>query len=174
MPLKEHTIVSPAESAPQQEVVTFDDLGSSVEELHRLFDAWERSDAPIGYLESFSFNVLRFAVHEWVANLVQHADFGDRAPVIRLGLAPQEGCVHCTIEDNSRGFDFQDQIEKQRVSVEAPLPPERGRGLLMLIACAENLRYHQPLAPSDPHAEHWHRLTFSISANKQLWIDIPF
>jgi serine/threonine-protein kinase RsbW len=156
---------------PQQ--IQFQDLGTVVEDLHDVFEHWEHNEAFLPPLDVFTREVMKLAIHEWVANLVQHADFSDRVPLIQLVVRPNGKSVRCEIEDNSRGFDFDLQLARQRDKViETTVPPDRGRGLLMMIACTENLRYHQPspLASADGH----HRLEFSISASKKPWIDIPF
>lgn len=153
--------------------IQFRDLGTVVDELHGLFDEWEHGEASLLPLGDTGLQVMKLAVHEWVANLVQHADFGDRAPLIQVAIRPGEQQVHCVIEDNSRGFDFEHQLVEQHEAVAAPVPPDRGRGLLMMIACTENLRYHQPQreAPTDRSR---YRLEFSISALRQPCLDIPF
>lgn len=156
---------------PQQ--IQFKDLGTVVEDLHGVFERWENSEAFLPPLDIFTREVMKLAIHEWVANLVQHADFSDRAPLIQLQIQANGKSVRCEIEDNSRGFDFDLQIAHQRDKViETTVPPDRGRGLLMMIACTENLRYHQPSLPTS--ADGHHRLEFSISASKKPWIDIPF
>lgn len=153
--------------------IQFQDLGTVVEDLHGLFECWEHDEAFLPPLDTFTREVMKLAIHEWVANLVQHADFSDRTPLIQLVVQPNGKSVRCKIEDNSRGFDFDLQLARQRDKViETTVPPDRGRGLLMMIACTENLRYHQP--SSLPSADEHHRLEFSISASKKPWIDIPF
>ena len=153
--------------------IQFRDLGTAVDELHGLFEEWEHSDSSLLPLDDFGLQVMKLAVHEWVANLVQHADFGDQMPLIQFAIQPDDQRVHCVIEDNSQGFDFNHQLAEQRESVEATVPPERGRGLLMMIACTEDLRYHQPRADA-PVDRTRSRLEFSISALRQPWLDIPF
>lgn len=60
-----------------------------------------------------------------------------------LGLEVVEGGVRCAIEDSSRGFDFTRQVGAQQSLLDAPAPSERGRGLLMLVSCAEDLAFQQ-------------------------------
>ena len=45
--------------------------------------------------------------------------------------------------------------------------PERGMGLLMLQACTEELSYRRI-------DEGWQRLEFSVSAEQDPWLHIPF
>ena len=165
------TLGVPSELMPKS--IQFRDLGTVVDEIHGLFEEWEHSEASLLPIDEFSLQVMKLAVHEWVANLVQHADFGDRAPLIQVGIQPGEERVHCMIEDNSQGFDFDLQLVEQRESMETVVPPDRGRGLLMMIACTENLRYHQPSVDAQT-GRPCHRLEFSISAFRKPWLDIPF
>lgn len=119
----------------------FADLPAVVDDLHARFDAWEEAGLLEGCLDEFGRHVLRLAVHEWIANLVQHATFGRRRPQIAIALACDGEGVRCEIEDNSAGFDFQRQIAHQEVLVGGDVASDRGRGLLMLIACTDDLAY---------------------------------
>ncbi|MDX1418806.1 MAG: ATP-binding protein [Rubricoccaceae bacterium] len=119
----------------------FRDLDTIVDEVHALFAGWARAGTFAETLDASGIFVAQLAVHEWVANLVQHAAFGGRAVEIDLSLTVEAGGLRCVIEDNSDGFDFEEQVDRQERLVQAPEPSERGRGLLMLIACAEDLRY---------------------------------
>jgi len=160
----------------------FDDLSTVVDDVHGLFVRLENGDGKVLPLESFSLQVMKLAVHEWIANLVQHADFGRQRPGIHLSLLPEGQRVRCVIEDNSDGFDFARQIVHQQHHLDlASEPPDRGRGLLMLIACTENLSY-QPLGAASPHrdglpAAPRHRLEFWISphtASEPITLDPSF
>jgi serine/threonine-protein kinase RsbW len=119
----------------------FRGLEGAVDALHATFDAWEAARTFDKALDPFGRQVLRLAIHEWLANLVQHAAFGRRRPDVRLELVRLPEAVSCTVEDNSAGFDFERQLVAQEQLVGGPSPSERGRGLLMLIACTEDLAY---------------------------------
>jgi len=113
-----------------------------VDAVHTQFDAWAEIDELNDAIGMDGLAVLRLAVHEWVANLVQHAEFcGDAELVISLEIV--DGGIRCHMEDSSRGFDFVDQIGAQQSVMNAPAPSERGRGLLMLVSCAEDLEFRQ-------------------------------
>ena len=133
----------------------FDRLGTCIDELHALFDAWAAENPFAPALGAYGLEVMRLAVHEWVANLVQHADFGGRDGKIQLDLVPQPQRLRCLIADNSEGFDFEGQLSVQRAMVRSGylkgLPPERGRGLMMLAAFTEGLSYtvHESAPPDD-------------------------
>lgn len=143
----------------------YDDLDTVVDEVHALFSHWEED--PRAPLDPWGREVLKLAIHEWIANLIQHADFAGRPPQIRLTVLDEEAPrLRCVIEDNSRGFDFQHQLVVQEFTLDvAPEPPERGRGLLMMIACTENISYRPVIDPGGdgigPPA--WQRLEFWIS-----------
>ena len=119
----------------------FDDFDRVVDDIHALFDAWCDEDAFADTIGEFGLHVMKLAVHEWIANLVQHAAFSKGTPTVRFYVQPEADGVHCAIEDNSDGFDFQSQLSRQNGAVFGPEPSERGRGLLMLIACTEDLAY---------------------------------
>jgi serine/threonine-protein kinase RsbW len=147
----------------------YDDLDTVIDEVHALFSAWEEdSRAP---LNPWGREVLKLAIHEWIANLIQHADFAGLPPQIRLTVLDEQAPrLRCVIEDNSRGFDFQHQLVVQEFTLDAaPEPPERGRGLLMMIACTENISYRPVIDPGGdgigPPA--WQRLEFWISPQRE-------
>lgn len=121
--------------------LVFTDLDRIVDDVHDAFAVWERDGTLTPPLDAFAVEVLKIAVHEWVANLVQHARFGGRAPRVRFRVEARPDGVHCVIEDNSDGFSFQAQLGHQEHHLEEEPFAERGRGLLMLIACTRDLRY---------------------------------
>lgn len=115
---------------------------SAIDAVHDLFARLETAAALP--LEDFALEVMKLSVHEWIANLIQHADFARHNPSIHLILIPKTDGVQCMIQDNSMGFDFFHQAALQEEYLdEAEVIPARGRGLLMLIACTEDLKYRQ-------------------------------
>lgn len=150
----------------------FCSLDTIVDEVHALFDEWDGDGMLAPPLDDFSLQVMKLAVHEWIANLVQHASFGGRTPEIGLAVEPNGQRVQCVIEDNSDGFDLHAQVAQQRDDVAAASPPERGRGLLMLLAYTDDLAYAP--APHAHDAPPRQRLEFWISASKRPCLDIPF
>ena len=133
----------------------FTDLDRVTDQIHALFDGWVVAGAFSSVLCADGVEVLRLAVHEWVANLVQHAHFPD-APRIELAVAVEDDGVRCRLVDSSAGFDLATQLKRQRLILEAPAPSERGRGLLMLITSTADLTY-APAGPGGPQ-----RLTFVV------------
>ena len=140
-------------------------LDAIIDELHALFDDWESEGELLSHLDSDTIQLMKLALHEWVANIVQHADFGDRTPEIELHVIPNGRRVRCVIEDNSLGFPLLEELE---VRAEALEPfPERGMGLLMLDAATEYFRYSR----LDDGRQ---KLEFTESGEKDPWLNIPF
>ena len=133
----------------------FTRLDRAIDEVHALFDAWAASGLLAPALDEDSASVLRLAVHEWIANLVQHAAFPNEAEVT-LDVTVEPDAVRCAVEDSSAGFDFAGQVDEQHAIFDAPAPSERGRGLLMLITCTEDLAF-QPAAAGQRQ-----RISFSV------------
>lgn len=125
---------------------TFTDLDAVTDGVHALFDGWDADGTMARALDPTGALVARLAVHEWIANLVQHAYFR-RAPRIALTAEFLPDGLRCIIEDTSEGFDFAQQLGTQRTLLAAPAPSERGRGLLMLITCTEDISF-QPAGPA--------------------------
>ena len=144
----------------------FTRLDRAIDEVHALFDAWAESGALAPALDEDGASVLRLAVHEWVANLVQHAAFPAGAEVT-LDVHVAGDAVHCVDEDTSVGFDFAGQVEQQHAIFDAPAPSERGRGLLMLITCTEDLSF-RPATADSPQ-----RISFSVRAGSGAALFAP-
>lgn len=132
-------------------------LDRFVDEVHAQFDAWATDDAIVHTIGPDGLEMLRLAVHEWVANLVQHAQFCGPAELV-IALEVIEGGIRCRIEDSSQGFDFIQQVGAQKSVLDAPAPSERGRGLLMLVSCAEDLDFRQA------DEDHPQQIAFTVSA----------
>ncbi|MEM9664952.1 MAG: ATP-binding protein [Bacteroidota bacterium] len=143
----------------------FNDLDTVIDSLHELFDEWSVSAETGPDFDETTFDRAKLAIHEWVANLVQHADFGAETPRVGLTARLEENTVFCCIEDNSSGFDFEGQIALREHALQAF--PERGMGLLMLRACSESLTYEQVSGSVN-------RLCFTVAADQDPWLNIPF
>ena len=142
----------------------FTSLGTVIEGVHALFDQWPEESMYSG-IDLETFSRMKLAVHEWMANLVQHADFGNRQPDISLDVWTEQNSIMCVVEDNSDGFDLDEYLVFCREALDTL--PERGMGLLMLQACASGLVYGRI---SDGR----NRLRFSVSADTEPWVNIPF
>ncbi len=144
----------------------FDGHETIIDEIHRLFGELERDPAAIA-LDLFSLQVLKLAIHEWVANLVQHADFAGEEPCIELVLIPEGEQLRCVIDDNSVGFDFAHQVARQQYLLDiAPEPPDRGRGLLMMVACTHKLSY----APLDHYLSRGDGFPSDLTFRLEFWV----
>lgn len=112
--------------------------GEIISHLHSAFDGSERG--PLGGDEGL-IDVAKLVVHEWVANLIQHADFGKRHTVINVRALPEKAGLRYAIEDNSAGFDLIGYLGSVDGTSE-PLPA-RGMGLLMINACCDEISYRR-------------------------------
>lgn len=132
----------------------FSDLHAAVDDVQTHFQ--QRMDRN-GETEALCR--LKLAVHEWMANLVRHARFGDCAPDVHVRVWQENGHFRCIIEDNSNGFDFDSKLAQQAALTEAsPTLPEGGMGLLLLKASTEHAEY----TPTD---EERNRLHLAVSTN---------
>ena len=143
----------------------FEKLDGVIDDLHQTLDRWESNGAFSSELGPETVQLVKLAIHEWVANLVQHADFGEQKPEIILDVYPNGRSVRCVILDNSLGFDAARHLRIRREELE-PLP-ERGMGLLMLDAATDYFEY---LRSENGH----HKLEFTVSADMDPWLNIPF
>jgi len=113
-------------------------------------------------------SVVRYAqvvLHEWLANLVQHADFDSRTPVVHIRIRANDRNISCAVTDNSTGFDLSAQLVTQRK--EARALPERGMGLRIISACTDQCSYR----PTDCGQ---YRFEFSIPVDHEPWLSMLF
>ncbi len=142
----------------------FDNLEDLIDRVHALF---ARPDVGLPLPpedEDLRYRV-QLTVHEWLANLVQHARFGNRLPSIELTIRCNGREVECFIDDNSEGFDLNGRLEKNPSIQEAF--PERGMGLHFIRAFTKKLNY---IRLKDGR----HRLIFTMAKDEDPWLDIPF
>ncbi|MEX1055754.1 MAG: ATP-binding protein [Rhodothermales bacterium] len=143
----------------------FSDPDTLIDRVHSIFDDWERNGSLPSWLDDDTMHMLKLAIHEWLANLVQHADFKDRRPDISITVNPANDGIECSIEDNSEGFDLNGHLTARPGVADAF--PERGMGLLMIKACTHRLSYEEL-------SGHRHRLAFTVSTGHDPWLNIPF
>jgi len=143
----------------------FCELGTLIDGVHSVFDRLRSDGVDFTTLDEDTFHRAKLAAHEWAANIVQHASFGDRTPAIDIDVWPNGSKIECVFEDNSDGFDL-DAVLEQRSNGLCALP-ERGMGLLMLAACTSELSYEKT-------EEGVFRLRFSVHSEDDPWLIIPF
>ena len=144
---------------------SFSGLDVVIDELHGLFESWEQEGALLSHLDHDTVQLFRLAVHEWFANLVQYANFGNRKPVVTLDVIPNGRRVRCVIQDNSEGFGLLEKLKFQKKSLK-PFP-DRGMGLLMLNAATEAFDYSET-------ENGMQRLEFTVSSDADPCLNIPF
>jgi len=142
----------------------FRDLETIIDEVHGLFEGWESNHDPKSKFSLETLNVAKLAVHEWLANILQHADFKDRVPELGLHISPCGERLYCVIQDNSEGFDVDGYYDKHhKITV---VLPDRGMGLLLLRSCTEELKYERQ--------EGRQQLMFYVTASEDSYLEIPF
>lgn len=146
----------------------FNDLDTVIDEVHALFDVWETSPHLPSSVNVATLYQLKLAVHEWLANLVQHANFEDESVNVSLSVQPAGDRLFCTIEDNSDGFVLDSHLNIEPEYLDSL--PERGMGLLILKICTEDLTYQR----SEQEGEDHNRLQFYVSAEQDPWLGTQF
>lgn len=140
----------------EAEVLTYTDLEAALDETNALFARWMEESPSADVPNSNTLHYARMALHEWLANLIQHANFKERTPEVTLRFETASRHIHCSITDNSAGFELETQLRTQLMEAQ-PLP-ERTMGLRIIDACTEELSY-------DRTENGRYRLTFSISTS---------
>jgi serine/threonine-protein kinase RsbW len=108
---------------------------------------------------------VQVVLHEWIANLIQHADFNETRPHVDIFIRADERHIFCSVTDNSRGFDLQSQLAKQRNQARAL--PERGMGLRFISACTAEITYSSTERGR-------YRFEFSIPVDHDPWLSMLF
>ena len=85
----------------------FRNLDTIIDDVHGLFDTLEQQLVESPTLALEALHTAKMAVHEWVANIVQHSDFSEKEPEIGVCLSQRDERLYCMIEDNSVGFEFE-------------------------------------------------------------------
>lgn len=143
----------------------FNDLELAIDDTHALFEQWITEVDVTNDAASDTLCHARLVLHEWLANLVQHADFQGRTPEVSIRVHPTRHKVHCIVVDNSAGFEFTHRLEAQTTNA-SPFP-ERAMGLRLIEVCTESLSYH--------HTDSGlHQLEFSISTDHTPWLSNLF
>ena len=126
------------------------------------------NDAPPDGEPTEEGQALRYAqlvLHEWLANLMQHADFSGRPPNVEVHIRADETHIFCAVSDNSDGFDLAAHLDAQRSAAQAL--PERGMGLRIINACTDDFVYR---TTDDGHQ----RFEFSIPSDHDPWLSMLY
>lgn len=143
----------------------FSDLERALNTTHSFFEDWIDEERASDPPDTEMLHHARLVLHEWLANLVQHADFQERTPEVFIRVHPGENKIHGSVVDNSKGFPLAHRLETQTTNA---LPfPERAMGLRFIRACTESLSY-------DRTDDGRYQFTFSISIDHTPWLSNLF
>lgn len=142
----------------------YTDLDRAIDEVQSLSETWPTARLN-GDLDDETIHCTSIVLHEWIANLHQHAEFRDVSPVIAIQLSSQEHRVYCSVTDNSEGFDFDAHSPTEDDDLEAL--PERGMGLRIIKTCTDDLSYTQT-------DDGLYRFEFIIPADHDPWLNTLF
>lgn len=144
----------------------FHDLTTVIDQVHGLFETWEAEPPSSVATDHGLLHQLKLAVHEWLANLVQHASFENGLTQVSLTIRPEDDGVECVIEDNSNGFVLDAHLNIEPEYLDSL--PERGMGLLILKICTDGLTYQRSEYGG------YNRLQFFVSADQDAWTGTQF
>ena len=141
----------------------FSDLELAIDDTHALFAEW--IDAADAAANARTLHHACLVLHEWLANLVQHADFQGRTPEVAIRLFPSPNKIRCVVVDNSKGFELEHRLEMQTTNA---LPfPERATVLRFIDARTDSISYHRI-------GGNRHQFEFSISTDHTPWLSNLF
>lgn len=143
----------------------YTDLDRALNELPTVLENWTDGQANPCPSEE-TVHHARLVLHEWIANLHQHAEFNDCIPTVEVRLTSVDRHISCSVTDNSEGFDLEKHLPKQRQEV-AEVLPERGMGLRIISACTDSVSY-------TPTEDGHHRFEFFIPSDHEPWLSMLF
>lgn len=143
----------------------FNNLKLAIDDTHSLFEEWIAETDVVDDATASTLHHARLVLHEWLANLVQHADFQERTPEVSIRVHPDQHKVRCIVVDNSEGFAFEQRLGTQ--TTDAFPFPERAMGLRFIEACTESLSYHRVDGGL-------YQFEFSISTDHTPWLSNLF
>ncbi|WP_103028957.1 ATP-binding protein [Salinibacter altiplanensis] len=143
---------------------TYTDLDCAIDEVRSLSDDWP-PPAQNGTVDDETLHCMCLVLHEWIANLHQHAHFQNNTPRVEIQLTCNAEQVDCSVLDNSNGFDLASYLPTDDEDPEAF--PERGMGLRIIEACTDELSY-------SPTEDGLHRFKFIIPSDHDPWLNTLF
>jgi serine/threonine-protein kinase RsbW len=170
-PAPDEALASDERDEPDADEPASDPLSDELDAGEPASDERRPGDEPTGPPDTARAedgHELRYAqlvLHEWLANLAQHATFGADSPWVRIRIRISSRHVYCAVEDNSEGFDLEEALHAQ--TDRAQLMPERGMGLRIIQACTDDFSYQAA-------EDHRHRFEFSIPADHDPWLSTLF
>jgi len=144
---------------------TYTDLNRALDEVRSVLQEWSAAQDPAGGPKAETVRYTQLVLHEWIANLLQHADFCDRSPTIEIRIRSERRHIICSVTDNSEGFDFAARLPDKEERMDDL--PERGMGLRIINACTDSLSYTSTEAGR-------YRFEFSIPADHDPWLSMLF
>jgi serine/threonine-protein kinase RsbW len=142
----------------------YTDLDRAINEVRSLPEEWPVADDPSGP-DAETVQCVCLVLHEWIANLYQHAQFQASSPTVEIHLSCEDRQVFCSVLDNSEGFEIESHLPDEDDDPEAL--PERGMGLRMIKTCTDNLSY----APTDDGLQCF---KFNIPSDHDPWLNTLF
>lgn len=123
-----------------RETLHLGSLDTIVDRLHELFWQWEEQDVFPAGIRPDMLNRARLVAHEWIAHLVQNANFEGRVPQIAFSIWAEEDRLCCQIADNSSGFPLEAYQGHDREAI-CYVMPERGMYWLIIQASTQRISY---------------------------------
>ncbi len=142
----------------------YTDLDCAIDEMRSFSDEWPAA-LRNGSLDDETIHCTCLVLHEWIANLHQHAQFRDAPPAVKIRLSNQDRHLSCSVTDNSEGFQIHAHLPSEDDDFESL--PERGMGLRMIKSCVDDFSY---TATEDGR----HCFEFIIPFDHDPWLNTLF
>lgn len=134
----------------------YTNLNRALDEVRSALEEWAAGQEAATAPSDDMVHHTQLVLHEWIANLLQHASYGDRSPELKIHASAEDRHITCTVVDNSEGFDLAERLSQAEEAAENL--PEGGMGLRIISACTDRLSYTSTESGR-------YRLEFSIPAD---------
>jgi len=96
----------------------YSNLDRALDEVRTVIETWSGSIDGSAELNGETIQYTQLVLHEWIANLLQHADFDEHPPSLRIRLAYENRQIRCVVVDNSSGFDLTGRLPAEQEAMD--------------------------------------------------------
>ncbi|MFB6099301.1 MAG: ATP-binding protein [Salinibacter sp.] len=143
---------------------TYTNLDRAIDEVRSIPDEWPAAQANEG-LDDETLQCVCLVLHEWIANLHQHAHFRTSTPTVEIRLSCRDRQVSGSVLDNSEGFEIEKYLPDEDDDPGAL--PERGMGLRLIKTCTDTFSY----TSTEDRLQHFE---FNIPPDHDPWLNTLF
>lgn len=149
----------------------YDDLDEALDSTRALLERLSSGHEAAVQPSPQAIRHAQLVLHEWIANLIQHATFEEPVRLV-VHVHADERFFYGKVVDTSEGFDLAACLRKQQDGADAL--PERGMGLRIIDACTDSYAYEQGGEQGGEQDDDHFTFAFRIAADQSPWLSTLF